>query len=198
MGNDEKKKINWKEWIKQIGMDKLIIMLLAGIVLIALSLPGSSKNSSKGEVIKTTEAVTTQINQSDEAYIQALENKLSNALTKVDGIGKVEVMITIKGSKERVINKDTPLEEETVTEEDSTGGKRESSSRKSQEETILVQDENGNNVPYVIQEKEPEIAGVVVIASGGGSQAIINEITDAVEVLFSVPAHKIKVMKMND
>ncbi len=45
------------------------------------------------------------------------------------------------------------------------------------------------------KELRPEIGGVVVSASGGGSPAIQAEISAAVEALFDVPSHKIKVLK---
>jgi stage III sporulation protein AG len=43
----------------------------------------------------------------------------------------------------------------------------------------------------------PEIEGVAVIAQGGGNSEIKKEIVEAVQVLFDIKAHKIKVMKMN-
>lgn len=53
-------------------------------------------------------------------------------------------------------------------------------------------------VEFSIKELEPEIAGIVVVAQGGDEERIIKEITDACEVLFSLPIHKIKVMKMKE
>lgn len=34
-------------------------------------------------------------------------------------------------------------------------------------------------------------------AQGGGDETVVNEITYAVQVLFDVPVHKIKVVKMS-
>ena len=39
--------------------------------------------------------------------------------------------------------------------------------------------------------------GVLVAAQGGGDETVVNEITYAVQVLFDVPVHKIKVVKMS-
>ena len=39
--------------------------------------------------------------------------------------------------------------------------------------------------------------GVLVVAEGGGDAKIVKNISDAVLALFSVEAHKIKVVKMN-
>ncbi len=54
----------------------------------------------------------------NDAYVEALENKLVHILENVDGVGKAEVMITLKSSKESVLNKD--LSEEKQTEEERT------------------------------------------------------------------------------
>lgn len=49
----------------------------------------------------------------------------------------------------------------------------------------------------MVKKIEPEIEGVLVAAQGGGDETVVNEITYAVQVLFDVPVHKIKVVKMS-
>ncbi len=66
------------------------------------------------------------------------------------------------------------------------------------ESTVLVTDDNGNEVPYIISEIEPEVEGVLVVAEGGDDAKIIMDIMETVEVLFNVPAHKVKVMKLGN
>ena len=48
----------------------------------------------------------------------------------------------------------------------------------------------------MIKELEPEIEGVVVVTQGGDDLLVVNEITESVSVLFNLPVHKIKVVKM--
>lgn len=197
----EKKKLS----IKEIGLEKLIIIFLAGIFLIVLSVPDlfSKKENSKGSKPQNTSSIKqiteTESNEYDTSnqYALTLEDKLKTVLKKVDGIGNVEVMITVKSSKELVTLKDTPYIQDTMNETDGDGGSRISNNINKTEESVLVSSGDGESVPYVIKEIQPEIEGVVVIAEGGGNQTIAGEIIDAVEVLFDVPIHKIKVMKMN-
>ncbi|HAB59850.1 MAG TPA: stage III sporulation protein AG [Lachnospiraceae bacterium] len=188
----EKKKLS----LKEIGIPKLIIIFMCGILLIILSFPslfsgGDKKNNTISEVsnVPTTTSAA--------SYEEEMEARLKEALMKVEGIGNVEVMITLKSSKESVTLKDTPYSQESLDESDSSGGERKSTTIDKKEETVLQNSGTGGSTPYVIKELEPEIEGVLVIAQGGGSQTIIGEIVGAVEVLFDVPAHKIKVMKMN-
>lgn len=190
----EKKKLT----IKEIGLGKLVIIFLAGIFLIIVSFPDllSQKEGSKTEEQKAIQATGGKEQNADD-YAAVLEAKLKMVLKKAEGVGDTDVMITLKSSKERVTLKDTPYQQETVNETDSTGGTRISSNVNKGDESVMVSGGSGGTEPYVVKEIEPEIEGVVVIAEGGDQQIVIAEIIDAVQVLFDVPAHKIKVMKMD-
>ena len=200
----DKEKVKKKLSIKEIGPARLVILLMAGIFLLVLSFPDmlSSKNSSKDNTTNQDykmkeNNLNTGTQEEGDAYTTELENRLRSVLAKVEGIGDVEVMITLKGSKEKVILKDTPYTQESMNEVDGEGGNRDSSSISKEDTTVLVNGGNGESVPYVIQELEPEVEGIVVIAGGGDNVEIKMEIMEAAQVLFNVPAHKVKVMKMN-
>ena len=105
-------------------------------------------------------------------------------------------MITARSTKEEVVLKDTPYSRSDTTEQDSQGGTRKSTEINSQEGSVLEKQEDGSESPYITKELQPEIEGVVVIAQGADDTKIVAEINEAVEALFSVPSHKIKVMKM--
>ena len=64
------------------------------------------------------------------------------------------------------------------------------------EDTTVLVNGDGGNSPYITKEVYPEVEGVVVIAQGSGTGTVDLDILTAVQVLFGVPAHKIKIMKM--
>lgn len=200
MGKNEKKKLS----LKEIGIERLVIMLLSGVFIVILSVPSLFKGSSNQKKENSSSNVSSEIAKQQEDnidettyYTNQLEKRLKEALKKVEGIGDVEVMITLKSSKELVPLKDAPYSQDTINEVDGSGGSRISSNVSNNEESVLIRTEEGEQVPYIIKEIEPIVEGVVVIAHGGNDPAIVVEIIDAVEVLFDVPTHKIKVMKMN-
>ena len=194
----EKKKLN----LKEIGMEKLIVMLLCGVFLLVLSLPDKERKVTEesavlSETIAKGYSDTAEMEDSTKEYEERMEKRIEEILSKVEGIGKVQVMLTVKASKEKITLKDSPYSEDVMKEKDSAGGTRESKSVTTEETTILIEKE-GRDIPYILKEIEPEIEGVLVLAEHGDNGILKKEIIEAVQVLFNVPPHKIKVMKMQE
>ena len=119
------------------------------------------------------------------------------ALQCVEGVGNVKVMITLKSSEENVVEKDQQSDGQSVEEEDSQGGKRMTKETSSDKTSIYEQKSDGTQVPYVSKKLSPEVEGVIVIADGGDNAVVVQNITGAIQALYGVEAHKIKVMKRN-
>lgn len=178
--------------IKEIGIDKLLIILLAGVALVILSIPeksGKEKNTEPAGQVNT-------ITVSEDTYEKLLEERLMEILSCVEGVGRTKVMITMKSTEEKIVLKESPYSKSNTTEIDSEGGSRDVTEFSQSEAVVYIEEGNGKKTPYVIKEMEPQIEGVVVIAEGGDSIYTIKDIIDAVSALFDIPSHKIKVMKM--
>lgn len=196
----EKKKIS----LKEIGLPKLAGIGVLGMLLLLLTFPevikpkNVTKEDSPGNesIIHQIDANMTSYDKNN--YITDMEKKLESILSKVSYIGNVEVMITLKASKEQIPLKDIPYTQESLNENDREGGSRINDSIQRDESTVLVTAENGKIVPYIIQELEPKVEGIVVIAEGGDNVKVIKDIMEMAEALFGVPAHKVKVMKMGN
>lgn len=167
-----------KHWIEKIGPVKMCILVLCGVFLMVLSWEG---NEEKSVVTSVSEQPAVSSDTSPDAYKRAREEELRLLLQKVEGVGSVQVMITLKGSNEKVTLKDNTSKGEN-----------------NEEKTVLVENQDRNSSPYIIQEKEPEIEGIVIVCDGGYDSVIKREITEAVSALFSIESHKIKVMKSKE
>ena len=130
-----------------------------------------------------------------DSYETQLETRLKQLLSQVDGVGQTEVMIVIKESEEKIWRTDITTSISSTQETDQGGGTRKIESSEQSEDTILS-GSSGQGAPILEKEIRPRIAGVVVSAQGGGNPKVQAEITEAVEALFDVPSHKIKVLKM--
>lgn len=183
----EKKELGLKEW----GM-----ILGAGVLLLTLSVPEFFRSDTKEEQQQMSPSQTVQTNvETTESYVRQLEQRLEQLLSHVEGAGMVQVMITVQASKEKIVLKDLDYRQETTTEQDGAGGVRTIVQTEQQEESIKKQT-SGEELPYVIKELEPKVEGVVVIAEGSKKGTVDLDIVEAVQALFDLPAHKIKVLKM--
>ena len=118
-------------------------------------------------------------------------------MSDTDGAGQVQVMITWKSDGEKVVEKDRKSNEENVSEQDSQGGSRTTSSHDTQETTVYNSGSSTSGVqePYVSKELSPQAQGVIVIAPGGDDAVVVKNITEAVQALFEIDTHKIRIMK---
>ena len=187
MEKKERKKIT----LKDFGVEKILLIAIAGVILLVTNFSEWRTRAAPEENSETQNAVAVSEN---EAYIESLENKLVHILENVDGVGKVEVMITLEASRESVLNKDDTEELETETET-SDGTKNERQSSRRENETVLS-DETGESAPYVIKELEPEIAGVVIACEGADNNTVAAAVTEAAQVLFGISVNRKKKIKM--
>lgn len=189
---------DWREFLKaQRGKkDNWLILLLVGILLLVIAMPTADKGE-KGEGKNGTLEADTQDTAeefSDTTYARQLEKRLEEALIQVEGVGQVSVMITLSSSAEKIVEKDRELNSDSTSD---ASGNSASSSSTSSSETSVYSGNAGDEIPYVKKEMSPEIEGVLVIAEGGADAVVIENITEAVQALFGVDTHKIKVMKRN-
>lgn len=202
LGNFLQKK-KWKDLKKS---DWLVIGLL-GVLLLVIAMPMESREKREsvpqiaGEQTVSSSTADRDERQKDtggmseNVYAEYLEEKLEAVLSRMDGVGDVEVMVTVSDMGERVVEKDTNGTKTVTTEVDSAGGNRTVSENTAEGETVYV--ENGDEkYPYVQKEKMPTVEGVVVVAQGGGNSVVVSNISEAVEALLPVEAHRIKVVKM--
>ena len=189
-------------WKKKLTKENMAILALLGILLMVIALPVKKTENTRDETglsdtgsdtMKTSE---TEKDDGDGSYTQEVENRLEALLSSMDGVGEVKVMVTLSSSEEQVVEKDVPYSMDTTKETDSAGGSRDVVNSKQEETTVYVTDQAGNKTPYISKTLEPAIEGVTVVAQGGGNAVVQKNITDVIQALFGVEAHKIKVVKM--
>lgn len=171
---------------------KWLIAICSGVIILLVLMPAAS---GKKENVSDNVSETVQQDISGQtlgAYIEAQEKRLAQIISKIDGAGEVAVMITAKASEEIVVGKDVTASRSLIEETDSSGGSRKTDEENRSESSL----DNGDGAPYVIKTLEPEIEGVAVAAQGADQPEVVREIMNTVSVLYNVPVHKIKVVKM--
>ena len=131
------------------------------------------------------------------SYEKQLEERVKELLKSTEGVGEADVMIILKSSKETILHEDQRRSRSSSKEADSAGGTRETVNEEASKNTVFV--ENGTEkTPIVEKELCPAVEGIVISAQGGGSAFVKTEISEAMQALFNIPAHKIKVLKRVD
>ena len=187
------------EKLRHMRKDQLLIFFLVGVLLLVIALPSGTKEKEKDSrhsEIDGEEAVGPQAEEQD--YARYLERRLEETLSQLDGAGNVRVMVTLQSSAQKIVEKDTQGERDAITEEDSQGGRRTSENTSHQETTVYEGMGEKSQEPYVSKELTPRVEGVVVLAEGGENALVKRNITEAIQALFGIDTHKIRIMKKNE
>lgn len=188
----------WMSKLKKPKKEQLVVLLLFGVLLVVIALPtttGTMGADKKDADISGTQGAA-GTDTATLTYEEQLEKRLSAILSQVAGAGRVEVMVTLESRGERIVEKDTLESRKSVEETDSSGGSRTTDEQDWGEETVYYEDGSGGKSPYVVKELEPNIEGVLVLAEGGDSAVVKQELLEAVQALFPIEAHKVKIMKL--
>ena len=115
------------------------------------------------------------------------ERRMAEILSKVQGAGAVDVMLTYCKTQERTIAQDE------MREETDSGEK---TSLRIEQKAVLTEERGGKATPFILSEQAPVVEGVVIVAEGGAEPNVQAALHRAAEALLHVPAHKIAVLQM--
>lgn len=177
---------------KKIESLVFFLVLLIITVISINSIWKDNKTDNEEEGINKKLA-STFIEESENAS-DTLEIKLENILANMNGVGKVNVLLTYNETEELI-----PLYNQTdktskTNETDSSGGTRVIEETDSQKEVVF------ENERIITQKmKKPKIEGAVILAEGANNSTIKTNIIMAVEAATGLATHKIQVFeKQND
>ena len=173
-----------KEWFRGgRGRTVLLIAGAVGIALLALSelLPERADD--------TARSVTA------EAFVQQAEERLRTIVSRIEGAGNCEVLVTLENGVEYVY----------ATEQRSSSDRREdtddSASRLTQsdgsESSVIVVDTDSGRDGLLVTEIQPTIRGVVVVCEGGDREEVRQRIIEAVTVAMDLSAKRVCVTKLS-
>ena len=199
---------SWKKLWSDLGTRRWIFLFFVGVLLVVIAVP-VGEGADHGQIDRTE---TKETNESgipsayhlqDSHNVQTMANiyeaeveaRLTMFLKQIEGAGEVKVMVTVSRSSELILQRDTSREESIIQETDSQGGTRDNSQRREDSQTVLTGGSGGSQ-PYVVGEIMPQVEGVVVACEGGNRPTVQAEISAAVQALFDLEPHKIKVCKM--
>lgn len=173
-----------------------LVFLLVILIITVISINVIWNGDKKKEDDPSTESSTKQLakNNNDTDNEATLESKLENILSKINGVGKANVMLTYTESTQMVPVYNKTEKTSNTDESDSGGGTRKiEESDVSQE--VVYEDENGKNVIATQKTVSPKIEGAIITAEGASNSTIKTSIIQAVEAATGLSTHKIQVFE---
>lgn len=147
-----------------------VLVLVIGLGL--MSLPTKTKTTASATQNSTNSVETRDVAQ-----------ELADILGNIKGVGKVQVMLTVKAGETTVYQ----------TDEDVDTSETGSSIRK---ETVIITDSDRNQRPLVVQTMPPEYMGAVIVCQGADNASVRLAVVEAVCKATGLGADKISVLKM--
>lgn len=187
MSSEKKNPMSFLEHLIQDDK-KLKLMIFCGLCLIGILflssiLSGEKKEKNTSETTVQTEVITM------EQYVEQLEKKISDLVGRIDGAGRVQVMLTLENGSETVYQSDYSRQMERS---ETTGG---SYQEQLQESVVVIEGENGQKQALIKTEKAPAIQGVVIVCDGAENSRVEQRITNAITTAFSISSARVAVVK---
>ncbi len=147
-----------------------LLVLAIGLVLMAWP-----------EKKETTDTALVQSNHAVQTNDTAKE--LETILQTIQGVGRVQVMLTIKAGESTLYQTD---EDHTISDDASSIHKQ----------TVIITDSQRNERPLVVQIIPPQYLGAVIVCQGAENAAVRLAVVEAVSKATGLGADRISVLKM--
>lgn len=166
----------------------VFLLVILVITVVAINVIWKDEETPKNSTNNTSKQLAVKENKSTVEL--TLEEKLENILSKIVGVGNVDVLLTYNETEEIVPIYNTKDKTSVTNETDSTGGTRVTQESDSSREVIYQDDE------IIVQKtKSPKIEGAIIAASGANNSSVKANIIQAVEAATGLATHKIQVFE---
>lgn len=179
------------KFIKLDFKKKLQYLAVLLIVIVILAIYFASTGSPE----KKDPANVTQAPVS-ESGLSSVEQKLQETLSKIEGAGKVQVMITYESSAEIVPAISVDTQTSTTTDE-SEDGTSKTNTENTQSEIVTMNGTDGSGA-LVLKENSPPVKGVIVVAQGADDIGVKLSLLNAVETILNISPDQVDVYKMQN
>lgn len=193
-GPNGTKRVKTFRWLILLGLVGAAFMILNSFITVKEVDPINEGRASPDPQSQPT--FTSSTNKERSAfrdYEDAYESQLKDILTKIVGVGEVEVLVTIDSTEEVTVERNTKETQQVTNEKDQHGATRHITDVTRSGEVVLYEVSNGKQ-PLVQKYIKPKIRGVLVVAKGAENLTVKKMITEAVERGLDVPANKISIL----
>ena len=159
-------KVRWSDLWKKYKF--VLLVVLVGIILMLLPVSSQTKEAEENK---------SQIPQ-ESFDLAAMEQRMEEVLGKIDGVGKLRLMLTLQSGTRLTLAEDTQRDQD-----------------RTQRETVTLNRGSGNQEIVITNRFYPVYQGAVVVCQGADSSAVRLAITETVQALTGLPSDRIRVAK---
>ena len=179
---DEKKKIE--------NLIAFLIILIITLIIVNKILSGNKQaenivNETETELVTNVKKQVVEVNTDNE---YSLKQELEDTLSKISGVGKVQVLLTYTESSSI-----SPLYNESISSSTSTDSQGTTTETKTESKDIFTDNSKEAVTQKVVM---PKLEGAIVIAEGAGNVDIKANILSAMEAATGLLSHKIQIFEM--
>lgn len=175
----------------------IAFLVVLGILLMILPGLFSKEQRERSLSVEQQQAKITDGVEYGAHFLFELEKQLAEQAEEIlnqgDGFGKVRVAVTLEAGPEQDFARNIQNQESVVEEKDTGGGTKITSEVQEQVEYVFAQ---GRGEPLILREKSAQIKGVLVMAEGASDSAIKQQLSEAIQALFALPAHRVMILPM--
>lgn len=174
MGKEDGKRINLRETFGRYKYVLLVAALGAFLLLLPRQESGTDISSEPEQIAGGMDAV------------RDLEKEMESILSKMSGVGRVDVMLTVESGGELVLATDSTLRY--------SGSPQNPDDYDRSSETVTVSGGNGTEV-VVTQERSAKFRGALIVCDGGDNDAVRLRIVEAVCALTGLGSDRVAVVR---
>ena len=165
----------------------LVIVGFIGIALIFLSDFFHTSSTASQQNVSSSDSMS--------SYECKIQSRLEDIISRINGVGKVKVMVTVESGVENVYEKDNKItNDKTQNGGDQSGQTQQNSTSESSH--VILSNQNGGQDALLTKQVKPDILGVVIVCDGGSNPDVQENVLDAVSTALGISSDKISISKM--
>lgn len=168
-------------WLTALGVAGMLLILLTGL--------WPTEEKAVDNIIESG-------GDSLHLYAQQTEQRLTEMLTQIKGVGTAHVMVTLENGVEyRYAANETQSGDSVFTYADGKDVPTKVQEKEDRQQSYILVDSTGGKKPLVLTELSPRVKGVVVVCEGANSPVIRQRVTDAVTTALGVTSLQVCVIQ---
>ena len=183
-----------KKKIENLAVFLVILVITLIVINLIWNSDTEKKESTDDPNKKLAEVPNSEISVNAVAQ-DDLSLQLEEILQQINGVGKVNVLITYSQTNEIVPMYNQDISQKDTEETDTNGGTRKIIETDTKKE-IIYQEDNGEKTPITQSIISPKIEGAIITAQGASDATVKANIIQAVEAVTGLSSHKIQVFTM--